>query len=409
MRRPVRWSRALIAAVVVLVVGGGIWVVVGPSRSAIRQAADAPGKEEGAKRAPGDAASEGQALALTAEKREALGIKVELAQARVPQVRLTSTGKIAANPDRTVVVAPRTPGRVIKISAQLGDTVEAGATLALVDSVEAAEALADLAQSESALALAEADYERERMLVEGKIGARKDFLRAGAALQQARVQRDRARDKLRLLGVTDAILADAQKRPGQRLLTPLLAPFRGTVIERQVSEGQLIDAATVPFRIADLSSVWALLDVPETDIAAVRIGQEAVIEAGRDGKVSHTGRVVHISDLVEEQTRTVKVRVEIPNRERHFKPGMFITGRIASSQPGPPVLMVPKDAVVLLDEGFAVFVVVSDVARVRAVEVGPEVGGWIPVRKGLNAGEPVATAGTFALKAQILKTKLGEN
>ena len=127
-----RWSRSLIAALVILMVGGGIWLFVGPSRSAIRQAAEAPGKEEGAKRAHGDAASEGNALALTAEKREALGIKVEPAQARVPQVRLTLTGKIAANPDRTVVVAPRTPGRVIKISAQLGDTVEAGTTLALV-------------------------------------------------------------------------------------------------------------------------------------------------------------------------------------------------------------------------------------------------------------------------------------
>ena len=409
MRRSIRWSRAFIAALVILVVAGGVWMVVGPSRSAIRQAADTPGKEEGAKRAHGDAASESEGLALTAEKREALGLKVEPAQARVPQLRLTLTGKIAANPDRTVVVAPRTPGRVARVSAQLGDTVEAGATLALVDSVEAADAVADLAHSESALALAEADYERERLLVEGKIGARKDFLRAGAALQQARVQRDRTRDKLRLLGVTDAMLADAQKRPGQRLLTPLLAPFRGTVIERQVSEGQLIDAATVPFRLADLSTVWALLDVPETDISAVRIGQEAVIEAGRESKDTHTGRVVHIGDVVEEQTRTVKVRVEIPNRERHFRPGMFITGQITSPQPGPPVLMVPKDAVVLLDEGPAVFVVANDVAKVRPVEVGPEIGGWVPVRKGLTAGEPVATAGTFALKAQLLKTKLGED
>lgn len=409
MRRSVRWPRPLIAGLVILAVGAGTWLVVGPSRSAIRQAADAPGKQEGARRANGDAAGEGAALTLTAEKREALGLKVEPAQTRVPQVRLTLTGKIAANPNRTVVVAPRTPGRVVRISAQLGDTVEAGATLALVDSVEAADALADLAHSESALALAEADYEREKLLVEGKIGARKDFLRAGAALEQARVQRDRTRDKLRLLGVTDAMLADAQKRPGQRLLTPLLAPFRGTVIERQVSEGQLIDASTVPFRLADLSTVWALLDVPENDIAAVRVGQEAVIEKGREAKDTHTGRVVYVGDIVEEKTRTVEVRVEIPNRERHFKPGMFITGQITSLQASPPVLMVPKDTVVLLDEGPAVFVVVNDVATVRPVEVGPEVGGWVPVRKGLSPGEPVATAGTFALKAQLLKTKLGED
>jgi cobalt-zinc-cadmium efflux system membrane fusion protein len=407
MRRRTRWPRALLATVVVLAGAGGGWLIVSPSRSAIRQAADS--KQGGARPEPEKAAGEEGTVTLTPEKREALGLKVAPVQVRIPQLRLTLTGKIMANQDRTVVVAPRTPGRVVKVSAQLGDTVEAGATLALVDSVEASDALADLAHSEAVLALAEGDYQREKLLVEGKIGARKDFLRAEAALQQARVQRDRTRDKLRLLGLTDAMLAEAQKGSGRRLLTPLVAPFRGTVIERQVSEGQLIDAATVPFRIADLSTVWALLDVPETDISAVRIGQPAVIETGRDGKDTHTGRVVNISDLVEEQTRTVKVRVEIPNRERHFRPGMFITGQIVSPQPGPAVLMVPKDAVVLLDEGPVVFVVMDHMAKARPVEVGPEVGGWVPVRKGLNPGEPVARAGAFALKAQLLKSKLGED
>jgi cobalt-zinc-cadmium efflux system membrane fusion protein len=314
-----------------------------------------------------------------------------------------------ANPDRTVVVAPRTSGRVVKVNAQLGDTVESGAVLALVDSVEAADAMADLAQTESALKLAEAEAERERLLVEGKIGARKDLLRAEAAVQQARAQRDRARSKLRLLGLTDAMVAEAHKGPTQRLLMPLLAPFRGTVIERQAVEGQLLDSQATPFRIADLSTVWALLDLPETDISAVRVGQQVVIETGRGSTNTHTGRVVQIADVVEEQTRTVKVRVEIPNRERHFKPGMFITGQIASPQPGPPVLMVPKDAVMLLDEGPVVFVIRNDFAEVRRIEVGQEVGGWVPVRKGLSSGEQIATAGAFALKAQLLKTTLGED
>lgn len=401
------WFRAVVAVFLLLVAGGAAWVMVGFYRTGPRAAPESSAKEDGTKRSHSDS-GEGEAIPLTPERREALGVKVTAAQVQVPEARLTVTGRIVANPDRTVVVAPRTSGRVVKVNALLGDTVEAGAVLALVDSVEAADAMADMAQSETALKLADAEYEREGLLVEGKIGARKDLLRAEAAVQQARAQRDRARSKLRLLGLTDAMVAEAQKGPTQRLLTPLLAPFKGTVIERQIAEGQLLDSQAIPFRIADLSTVWAILDLPETDTSVVRVGQQVVVETGRDGKISHTGRVVRIADIVEEQTRTVKVRVEIPNRERHFKPGMFITGQIASPQPGPPVLMVPKDAVVLLDEGPVVFVIRDNAAKARPVEVGPEVGGWVPVRKGLSSGEQIATAGAFALKAQLLKKQLGE-
>ena len=140
----------------------------------------------------------------------------------------------------------------------------------------------------------------------------------------------------------------------------------------------------------------------------MRRGQEAVIETGRDGAVSHTGKVVYVADVVDDQTRTVKVRVEVPNPGRHFKPGMFVTARIATGSAGPAVLMVPKDAVVLLDEGPTVFVEEGEAFRARAVEVGQEMGGWVPVRKGLQAGERIATAGTFVLKAQLVKAKLGE-
>lgn len=496
--RPAR--RTFVAAGVVLIAAAAAWFLFGPGFSALRARDQREAKSTETARG-GEAkhkdeahGGEGDVIKLTPERQQALGVKVERAQARVAEARLTVTGKVVANPDRTAAITARTPGRVVKVQAQLGDTVEAGATLALVDSVEVGDTLGELAQAESTLRLAQAraeqekqlyeakgrvletarqqptaeaalrelaqvelgrakqeylaaltklerartDFERETRLVEGKIGARKDLLRAendvltataelGAvaetirltarrelleaetALEQARTQRDRLRGKLRLLGLPDAGLPAAGEVPGQRSLIPLLAPFRGTVIERRVSEGQLLDAAAVPFRIADLSTVWVLLDVPENDISQVRVGQAVVIEAGRDGEDTHTGRVVHIGDIVEEQTRTVNVRVEVPNRERHFKPGMFVTGRITMPRPGPAVLMVPKDAVVLMDEGPVVFVVSGNEARARPIEVGPEVGGWIPVRKGLSPGEPVATAGSFALKAQLLKAKLGED
>jgi cobalt-zinc-cadmium efflux system membrane fusion protein len=239
--------------------------------------------------------------------------------------------------------------------------------------------------------------------------SRQELLAAETALREAQARRDKVHDKLRLLGFGDEELHRTATRPhGYHPLISLTAPFTGTVIDRQVTEGQLVDPSSSPFRVADLRTVWAQLDVPESGIAAVQRGQEVVVEAGRETRFRHTGRVVYISDVVEEQTRTVTVRVEIPNAERHFKPGMFVTAQIATRQAGPAALMVPKDAVFVMDEGSVVFVEGAGGFRPRAVQVGPEAGGWVPVQRGLTAGEKVVTKGGFALKALLVKAKLGE-
>jgi len=471
-----------IVAVVVVALGVGAWALVG-ARSPAKEAARKPHGGE----AHGE--SEAEAIRLSPEQRVALGLRVEPMGARTPEAQLAVTGTIVANPDRTVVVAPRTPGRIVKVTARLGDRVAAGAPLALLNSTEAAELLAEAQHAESALSLAqgqadreralyeakmrmletakgqptaeaalrelqkvelgrakqeyigalaklelaEAEHERARRLVEGKIGARKDLVRAekelftargeleavaetirltarqelltaDTALAQARAQRDKVRQKLRLLGVTGngSIGTSTGTNDG---LVALRAPFAGTVIERQASEGQLVDPAATPFRLADLSVVWALLDVLETDVDNIARGQAVTIEAGRD---THTGRVMHIADVLDDQTRTVKVRVEIPNPDGHFKPGMFVTAKITTRMAGPARLMVPKEALFLLDDSQVVFVETDEGFRARPVEAGPEVGGWVPIQKGLLVGERVVTQGAFALKAQLVKAKLGE-
>jgi cobalt-zinc-cadmium efflux system membrane fusion protein len=484
---------AVIGAVIVVVLGVGAWALVGPRSPAKEASPTAVGatkdKAEGAHVGEAHKEGEAEAIRLSSEQRAALGVRVEPVVMRVAEAQIAVTGTIVSNPDRTVVVASRTPGRIVKVTARLGDRVEAGATLALLNSTEAAELLADAQQAESSLALAqaqadrertlyhakmqmletaarqptaeaavrelqklelgrakqeyisalaklelaEADHERAKRLVEGKIGARKDLVRAekelfvarseleavaetirldarqqrlaaDTALAQARSQRDKIRQKLRLIGVTDVEAAASDDAAHGRLV-PLRAPFAGTVIERQASEGQLVDPGATPFRLADLSVVWALLDVLETDIHSIARGQEATVVAGRD---THTGRVTHIADVLDDSTRTVKLRVEIPNKEGHFKPGMFVTAKISTRAAGPARLMVPKNALLLLDDSQVVFVESEDGIRARPVEAGAEVGGWVPIDKGLQPGERVVTQGAFALKAQLVKAKLGE-
>ncbi len=262
-----------------------------------------------------------------------------------------------ADQERQLYAAKR---RVIEAARQ--QTTAEGA-LRELELVELGRPKQEYVSALAKLELAQAEHERERLLVEKKIGARKDLVRAEKelvaarselaavaetvqltagqdllqaeeALKQARAQRDRIRNKLHLLGFSDAALADALRNPGGHPApAALVAPFRGTVIDRQVTEGQLLDPASSPFRLADLSTVWALLDVPETELAWVRPGQEVTVETDGAQKMTHTGRVVYVGDVVTEQTRTLKVRVEIPNLERHFKPGMFVSAHIAARQP----------------------------------------------------------------------------
>ncbi len=431
---------------------------------------------------------------LSAAQKEALGLKIASVELRMPEECLQVTGKVVANPDRAVAVSPRTPGRVVKALARLGETVNAGAVLARLDSAEAADALAELAQAEAALSLAlsradqekqiydsklqvlemarrqesaaaaeaalsavelgrpkqeyigalarlelcRTNYERQRLLVERKIGAckdlieaeknlimarseldavaetirlnaRQDLLAAETSLQQARTQVNKVREKLRLLGFGEAALAESLKNMSDSSPQfPLVAPFRGTVIERLISEGQLLEAGSVAFRLADLTTLWVLLDVAETAVARLRIGQKAAIEVGGEASAKKAGRITFIGDVVDDQTRTVKVRVELANTNRQFRPGMFVTARITIGQSGNPVLMVPKSALFLLDEGPVVFVEEEKEIRLRPVEVGAQIDGWIVIHNGLKAGERIVTEGGFALKAQMLKSKLGE-
>jgi cobalt-zinc-cadmium efflux system membrane fusion protein len=486
--------RTIVIIALAGIVGIGVGKYLGSPRTPSGPAA-APVEEKKGGKGGGVGGLDDMVVKLTAEQKQTLRLKIESAELRVPEESLAVTGRISANLDRAVIIGPRTAGRAVKVLVRQGQVVNAGESLALLESVEVADAMAELAQDESGLALAQAraekeqrlyeakmrlleaverqesaaaaekalesvelgrlkqeyigalarlelaraNYDRQELLVEKKIGARKDLietekaliaargelgavaetirltarqdlLAAETALHQARSQRDKVREKLCLLGVNEATLAEAGKATtGQRALVPLVAPFSGTVIERQVVEGQLIDPGFVAFRLADLSTVWALLDIPETEVGRLKLAQGVAIETGGELRRRQTGRVSYIGDVIDEQSRTVKVRVELPNAERHFKPGMFVTAQITTRRSGPPMILVPSTALFLLDEGPVVFVEDRDEIRARRVERGPQMDGWIVIRQGLTAGEKVVTEGGFAVKAHMLKSKLGED
>jgi cobalt-zinc-cadmium efflux system membrane fusion protein len=487
------WRTAFILSLVCAVgIGIGIWL------GSLRTASPPPTAHSAAEKKDGPAEPEGtdaSLIKLSAEQKQMMQLKIEPVALRISEETLSATGRIVANPDRTVLITPRTSGRVIQIDARLGQNVKAGEVMALLDSVEAAEALAELAQNESTLALAQvradkekqlykaklqvlevgqrqesaaaaektlaqvelgrlkqdylgalarlelaqANHERQQLLVEKKIGARKDLieaekvlitargeweavgetirisarqelLSAETALHQARSQRDKMREKLRLLGYSGTVPpGNGKSFSDARPLLPLVAPFGGTVIDRQVAEGQLIEPGFAAFHLADLDTLWALLDVPETEAGRIGIGQQVTIESKTEGGKGQTGRVAFIGDVVDEQTRTLKVRVELPNSGRLFKPGMFITARINTLRSGGAEIQLPTSAVFLFEDVSVVFVEGDEGIILRPVETTLRWEGRVAIRKGLRVGERVVTEGGFALKAHLLKSKMGED
>jgi cobalt-zinc-cadmium efflux system membrane fusion protein len=206
--------------------------------------------------------------------------------------------------------------------------------------------------------------------------------------------RERTRARLGLLGISPA---------NHSSLFTLRAPIAGTVVERSALPGMEVraDAGTPLVTISGLEELWVFADVYERNLAAVRAGQAAQVSVASYPGESFPARIEHVGDMVDPQTRTVKVRLATANPERKLKPEMFARVALALSGPAAAVT-VPTRAVLSDGEANIVMVAVADgrFAK-RRVEVGAESEGQLPVLAGLSAGERVVVDGALFLKAEL--------
>ncbi|HNB06204.1 MAG TPA: efflux RND transporter periplasmic adaptor subunit [Thauera aminoaromatica] len=360
------------------------------------------GKEDGHEHGEADR------LTLGAEEIRAAGIKVEsLAEQEISE-QVTVTATIRPNQDRIAHVAPRVPGRIVRADVNLGDAVKAGQTLAVLDSLEVGEAHSSYLQAQTAHALARADFERAEKLQSEQIIAQKDYLRARAESEKAKAALAAAADRLRMLGVNPAPAANAKAVS----TFPLTTPFAGTVIEKHAILGELAQTDKQLFTVADLTTLWIEANLFEKDLGRVKVGaQAAVTVAAYPGEIFR-GRLTYIAAVVDKETHTVQARVEVGNADGRLKPEMFATAAIATAGTGGEAklraLVVPEDAVVLMQGQPTVFVEEHGRFEPRPVELGDKLHGRVVVRNGLAAGDKVVIAGTYALKARVMKSQLGE-
>ncbi|GAB7564366.1 efflux RND transporter periplasmic adaptor subunit [Methylobacillus methanolivorans] len=330
---------------------------------------------------------EGGLVSVAADSPLRRSLVVEAVQAQAFSVPIDAPGVIEAMPERVVKITPPLVGRIVKLQHGLGDVVRAGDLLVTLDSAELAAAYSDNAKAQAVLQQARREFARQEGLMQDNIPARKEFEAAQLALAAAENDARASSERLAQLGV--AVQAESHREYGLR------SPIAGRVVELNGAQGGYWNDVTAPvMTVADLSSVWVSASIAEKDIAHMFVGQAAHIKLNAYGEQVFSGQVKYIGDLLDPETRTVKVRVLVDNRQGQFKPGMFARATFAGQSH--QAVLVP--ATTLLQSGLYTRVFVEHAPfqfESRIVTIGATVnstvGDQVEILAGLQAGERVVT------------------
>ena len=308
-------------------------------------------------------------------------LQIATVGSQILEQTINAPGVIEAVPEKLVKITPPLAGRIVKLHRSLGDAVKAGDALFTLDSADLGNAYNDYAKTQATLNQARLDFERQKLLYESDISARKDYEAARLALAAAETDARASADRLAQLGAA----AGAKSRREYVLRSPIA----GRVVEMTGSQGGYwndINASIMT--VADLSTVWLSASVSEKDLSQLFTGQKARITLNAYADKTFEGTVKYIGDLFDTDTRTVKVRVAIDNRDGQFKPGMF--ARVSFAGASHPALVIPASAV--LQSGLYTRVYVEKAPfsyESRIVRVGASFNDRVEVLSGLVAGERV--------------------
>ena len=356
---------------------------------------------------------------LSAETQKKWGIVVGRATKESVSATLTLPGVLALNQARTAHISSPLEGKVISVGTDLGDQVKKGQVLLVVHSPAFAQAKTAFLQARARLNLSRQEYDRAKRLLKDQALDQKEYLRREAEHESAATEYAVLESNLHSFGLAQGQIDELIRRYTQssndttldELADPnlkILSPIDGRIIFRDVIVGEPVKPEKILFTASDLSTIWAVMDARENDLAHLSPGRSVAIRCQAYPDRSFQGRVLQIGDVVDEKLRTIKVRAEVSNVGLLLKPNMYIRGAIADSATASQVLTVPEDAVQTVEGEPTVFVLERDgVFAVRPVEVGERAGSRRVIIRGLDGSETVVVAGAFNLKAELLKGTLG--
>lgn len=340
---------------------------------------------------------------LTENQIKLIGLQTTVVERGKITNDIVLNGEVTPDQDRTIDVVARVGGQVREVPRQLGDAVRAGATLAVIESTEIAQAEAAYHVALSKAELARSQLARENGLRRQKISSEQEYQAARQAATETEIELQAAARKLTLLGIDLKSLGSATPADRGLVRVPIIAPIDGTLIEKHVAVGNQVTDSTALFRIANLDRVWVIASAFEKNMGQVALGQTAKVTLAAYPGREFEGKVTWISDLVDEKTRTLKLRIEVDNKDRALRPGSFARVKL-STAPLHEVVAVPVDAVqrqksesiVFVDEGNGLF-------KRREVAVGARSRETVEILFGLEPGERVVTNGAFTLKSELGK------
>lgn len=356
--------------------------------------------------APATAAPAEMEVVLSPEAVARAGIKTAKVTVIESSASIQVPGVVMANAYREVKVTPIAGGIVLKVHAKLGDTVKRGAPLATLFSAELADAQTKYL---SMAAMVEADHkklQRSKRLTEIGAASRQELEEVTAVHASRATELEAARQRLLLLGLT-LEQVDALRSPAQVVSDVVVpAPIDGLITARSANLGQVVGMGQELFVVTDLSEVWVVGDLYEQDFQRVRVGSEASLTTPAYPGLNLRGGVTYIDPRVDAQTRTAKVRVEVPNPDGRLRLGMYITMSF-TSRSGERAVVVPRTAVQTIGDRHVVFVPVRDEEGKfiqRTIRIGQLIGDSYTVLSGVQSGDVVATEGSFFLRAESLRT-----
>lgn len=362
----------------------------------------------------------GQANA-NSQSSQTRAIETEVVTPQLITGAVRATGKILVSEDRVAAIGPVHEGRLVRLYAGQGSVVRKGQKLADLQSADLDEAEADylkaLADSQNARRTSEAEvklaqqtYDRTKMLYEKTIAAGKALQSAEHDLQVAQASAESsvastkaaltaARHRLLILGLTEADMNALATKPDFAAVFSLTSPISGIVVERNATVGATVGSDANVFKIVDISSVWIDANVFEKDLARVKLGQQVNVSVTAFPGSVFTGKVILVSTVVDPDTRSVKVRTEVPNRDARLKPDMFANVEIVTDV-NRTAISIPQSA--LLNDGgqSVVFVAAGSGFEKRTVVPGIQSDDRIEITSGLKAGDKVVIKGNYLLLQQ---------
>jgi cobalt-zinc-cadmium efflux system membrane fusion protein len=358
------------------------------------------------------AASGNSAMSAASQDSTVSASDVSLTPAQASRIRVATvnmqpyrsmvqtTGTVAFNGDQSTQVLAPVSGPITRIQVNPGTYVQRGAALATVTSPDFAAASAAYRKAQSAYLNAQRIADLDAQLFKNDAIARRELEQAQTDAAGAAADRDAAIEQMRALGVDESsIAALRENRGGAPTQAVIRAPISGTVVEKLVNPGQLIQAGTTPcFTIADLSTVWVMANVFESDMSSVAAGQSATITTAAS-PTPITGQVTYVGALVDPASKAAAVRILAPNPRGVLKRDMLVNVTIRAAE-GRNGLLVPVSAVLRDDQNLPFLYVVqpnNHFAR-RRITIGTRVADQYEVSAGLSAGDRIVVDGALFLQ-----------